>query len=109
MAYLYLSLAILCEVIATTALKSSDEFSRFWPSLLVVLGYGFSFYSLSRCLKTMSISVAYAVWSGVGIVLITLAGFLVYKQKIDTPAVIGISLIVLGVCVIQLFSKTISA
>ena len=109
MAYLYLSFAIVCEVIATTALKMSDEFTRFWPSVIVGVGYFLSFYALSRCLKVMSIGVVYAVWSGLGIVLITLAGFLVFKQKMDLPAILGMSLIVLGVGVIQLFSKTISA
>ena len=109
MSYFYLSFAIVCEVIATTALKASEGFTRVWPSIIVAVGYGLSFYALSRCLKTMSIGVVYAVWSGLGIVLITLAGFVVYKQKLDTPAIIGMSLVVIGVCVIQLFSKTVSA
>ena len=104
--YLFLAIAILSEIIATTALKATDQFSRFWPSTIVVLGYATAFYFLSLTLDKLNLGIAYAIWSGVGIVLVTLMGVLVYKQKVDLPAAIGILLIVSGVVVINLFSKT---
>jgi small multidrug resistance pump len=103
-AYLSLAVAIVAEVIATTALKSSQGFTRLWPALIVVLGYGVSFYCLSLTLRTMPTSVAYAIWSGVGIVLVTLAAWLIHQQRLDWPAVAGIALIVAGVMVINVFS-----
>lgn len=105
-AYLPLTVAIIAEVIATTALKSSQGFSRLLPAIIVVLGYAVSFYCLSLTLKTMPTSVAYAIWSGVGIVLITLAAWLIHQQRLDWPAVAGIGLIVAGVLVINVFSKS---
>lgn len=102
--YLYLSFAIVAEVIATSALKASDGFTRPWPTTIVVLGYGAAFYFLSLVLKTVPVGVAYAIWGGAGIVLIALIGWLVLKQPLDLPAVLGIGLIVAGVAVIQLFS-----
>ena len=105
-AYLSLAVAIVAEVIATTALKSSQGFTRLWPALIVVLGYGVSFYCLSLTLRTMPTSVAYAIWSGVGLVLITLAAWLIHQQRLDWPAVAGIALIVAGVMVINLFSAS---
>lgn len=102
--YLYLSFAIVAEVIATSALKASEGFTRPWPTTIVVLGYGAAFYFLSLVLKTVPVGVAYAIWGGAGIVLIALIGWLVLKQPLDLPAVIGIGLIVAGVAVIQLFS-----
>lgn len=105
-AYLTLTVAIIAEVIATTALKSSQGFSRLLPAIIVVLGYAVSFYCLSLTLKTMPTSVAYAIWSGVGIVLITLAAWLIHQQRLDWPAVAGIGLIVAGVLVINVFSKS---
>ena len=104
--YLYLSIAIVAEVIATSALKASDGFTKSGPSLVVVLGYGVSFYFLSLVLKTVPVGVAYAIWSGAGIVLIAGIGWLVLKQPLDAPALLGIGLIVAGVAVIQLFSKS---
>lgn len=104
--FIYLSLAIAAEVIGTSALKASDEFTKLWPSLIVVLGYGVAFYLLSLVLKTVPIGVAYAVWSGAGIVLIAVIGALFFKQIPDTPAVIGMGMIVSGVLVMNLFSKT---
>jgi small multidrug resistance pump len=103
--YIFLFLAIISEIIATTALKASDEFTRFWPSAVVILGYGIAFYLLSLTLKKMDLGIAYAIWSGVGIVLITALGAAFYKQKPDIPAVIGIILIMMGVLVINLLSK----
>jgi small multidrug resistance pump len=106
MKYLYLLFAIISEVIATSALKSSESFSRLWPSVLVVLGYGSAFYFLSLTLKMLPMGISYAIWSGVGIVLISIAGLVFYKQKLDMPAIIGMALIIAGVLVINLFSKS---
>ena len=105
-AYMALGLAIVAEVIATSALKASEGFTRPGPSAIVVLGYGLAFYCLSLTLKTVPVGVAYAVWSGLGIVLITVAGYVLYRQRIDVAALMGMALIVAGVAVIQLFSKT---
>jgi small multidrug resistance pump len=106
--YLYLGIAIVAEVVATSALKASEGFTRTGPSLIVALGYGIAFYFLSLVLKTVPMGVAYAIWSGVGIVLIAAIGWLLMKQPLDLPALLGIGLIVAGVAVIQLFSKTIA-
>lgn len=106
MKYLFLLIAIVSEVIATSALKASDQFSRFWPSVLVVLGYASAFYFLSLTLKVLNMGIAYAIWSGIGIVLISIAGVVIYKQKLDMPAILGMVLIVAGVLVINLFSKS---
>lgn len=105
MGYLYLSVAIAAEVIATSALKASHGFTRPLPTTVVVVGYGISFYLLSLVLKTVPVGVAYAIWSGVGIVLIALVGWLLLKQTLDAPALAGMALIVAGVAVIQLFSR----
>ena len=106
MGYLYLGSAVAAEVIATSALKASDGFTRLLPSLVVVVGYGIAFYFLSLVLKTVPVGVAYAIWSGAGIVLIGLIGWLVLKQPLDLPAALGMGLIIAGVAVIQLFSRT---
>lgn len=103
--WLFLFLAILSETIATSALKSSDGFSKLWPSLLVAGGYGAAFYLLALTLRTIPIGIAYAIWSGVGIVLITLIGWLMYGQKLDTPALLGIGLIASGIVVMNVFSS----
>jgi len=103
--YLFLFLAIISEIIATTALKASEEFTKLWPSVIVVLGYGTAFYLLSLTLRKMDLGIAYAIWSGVGIVLVTALGAVFYRQKPDLPAVIGILLIIIGVVVINLYSK----
>ena len=101
----YLSLAIIAEVIATSALKASDGFARLWPSLLVVVGYGLSFYFLSLTLRSIPLGVAYAVWSGLGLVLLTGIAYLVYGQRLDLPAQLGIALILTGVVIIHRFSS----
>jgi small multidrug resistance pump len=106
MSYVYLAMAILAEVTATTMLKACEEFTRPVASLLVVLGYGSAFYLLTLVLRTIPVGVAYALWSGLGIVLVVIAGAIVYKQIPDWPAIAGIVLIVLGVAVINLFSRT---
>jgi small multidrug resistance pump len=107
MHWIFLSIAILSEVVATSALKASEGFSRLWPSAVVVLGYASAFYFLSLTLKTIPVGVAYAVWSGAGIVLIALIAWLVNGQALDFPAIVGMSLIVAGVAVLQLFSKNV--
>ena len=107
--YLYLGTAVAAEVIATSALKASDGFTRLLPSLVVVVGYGIAFYFLSLVLKTVPVGVAYAIWSGAGIVLIGLIGWLALKQPLDLPAMLGMGLIIAGVAVIQLFSRTAAA
>lgn len=106
MNYLFLSLAILAEVIGTTFLKASDGFTRLVPSIVTVIAYGIAFYLLSQTLKTIPTGVAYAIWSGVGIVLIAAAAWLFQGQRLDAPAMIGMALIVSGVVVMNVFSKT---
>jgi len=106
MHWLQLSLAIAFETVATAALKASDGFTRWQPSLLCVLGYGCSFYLLSLALRTIAVGVAYAIWSGAGVVLISLAGVLLFKQRLDLPAMLGIGLIVAGVAVLNLSSAS---
>lgn len=105
MGYVYLTIAIIAEVIATSALKASNGFSNFLYSVIVVLGYSVAFYCLSLVLKTIPVGVAYAIWSGLGIVLITLAGLFLFKQQLDLAAVIGMVFIILGVVIINLFSN----
>ena len=105
-AWIYLAVAILSEVIATSALKASEGFSRMGPSILVVLFYGISFYCLSQTLKSVPVGVAYAIWSGVGIVFITLVAWVLHGQKIDLWGVIGMAMITGGVVVMNTLSKT---
>ncbi|MDD4886091.1 MAG: SMR family transporter [Thiomonas sp.] len=100
--------AILAEVIGTTALKATQGFTRLAPSLVVVVAYALAFYLLSRTMQTIPMSISYAVWSGVGIVLITLIGDVVYHQSLDLPAFIGLGLILAGVLVIHLFSRSVA-
>ncbi|WP_405000890.1 DMT family transporter [Halomonas sp.] len=108
MAFLFLALAIVAEVIATSALKASEGFTRLWPSVTVVVGYGLAFYLLALVLRTMPVGIAYAFWAGLGIVLVTLVGILVYGEKPDLPALLGLGMIVGGVVVIQVFSSVAS-
>lgn len=106
MKYLLLALAIVAEVIGTTAMKQSDGFTRPLWSVVTFVGYAIAFYALSLTLKTIPTGIAYAIWSGVGIVLISLAAWVLQGQKLDAPAVIGMGLIIAGVAVMNLFSKT---
>jgi len=106
MGYAYLSIAIIAEVIATSALKASEEFTRLVPSILVIAGYGIAFYCLSLVLRTIPLGIAYAIWCGVGIALIAIVGVVLYKQPLDWPAIIGIALIVAGVATIHFYSRT---
>ena len=107
MVYLYLGIAIVAEVVGTLALKASEGFSRWVPGLVVVAGYGISFYFFSLVVKSVPVGIVYAVWAGLGIVLVTVAGAVLYKQLPDLPAVLGMLLIVAGVVVIHVFSKTV--
>lgn len=104
--WLFLSVAIVSEVVATSALKASNGFSQLWPSLVVVAGYAIAFFFLSLTLRIMPVGIPYAIWSGIGIVLVTLIGWLVFEQSLDSPAVIGLTLIITGVVVLQIFSKS---
>lgn len=109
MKWIYLSVAIIAEVIATTSLKASEGFTKPVPSIIVVIGYGISFFFLSQTLKSIPVGITYAVWSGAGILLISVIGYFVFKQSLDLPAVIGILLIAAGVAVINLFSKSVAS
>jgi small multidrug resistance pump len=105
MDYAYLMIAILAEVVATSALKATDGFTRLVPSAVVVAGYGIAFFCLSLTLRSIPVGIAYAIWSGVGMILICGLGWLLYRQTLDVPAIIGIGLILCGVLVLNLFSK----
>lgn len=105
MHWLFLGAAILFETIGTTALHASQQFSRLWPSVLVVIAYGASFYLLAIVLKTIPVGVAYAIWSGLGICFIAIIGYVVFGQRLDLPAVLGLGLIITGIVVIQVFSN----
>ena len=107
-AYWYLFIAIITEVIATSALKSAEEFTKFWPSVVVVIGYLASFYFMMLVLRTLPIGVTYAIWSGVGIVLVAIIAMVFYQQVPDLAAILGMTLIFVGVGVVHLFSKTVS-
>lgn len=106
MHWIYLAIAIVAEVIATSCLKPSEGFTRLWPSVAVVTGYGLAFFFLSLTLRTLPVGVTYAVWSGVGIVLVATVGWLAFGQRLDAPAVIGMAMIIGGVAVLNLFSAT---
>lgn len=105
--WLALAIAIFAEVIGTTALKASNEFTRLLPSLLVVGGYGTAFYFMAISMRVLPVGIMYAIWSGMGIVLVSIIGWLVYKQTLDLPSMIGMGLIIAGVIVINLFSKSV--
>jgi len=108
MTFVYLIAAIILEVVGTAALQASEQFTKPKPLIVTALGYAASFYFLSLVLRTMPVGIAYAIWSGLGIVLITLVGLVWFGQKLDTPAVIGLGLIIAGVGTINLFSSTVS-
>nr|WP_174834553.1 SMR family transporter [Ruegeria sp. HKCCA5491] len=101
-----LLLAVIAETVGTKSLQASQQFSRFWPSVLVVVGYGIAFYLLGLTLKYMPVGIVYAIWSGLGIFLIAIIGFIVFGQKLDWPAVLGLTMILTGIFVIHPFSKT---
>lgn len=108
MNYVYLAIAIGLEVIATSALKGSEGFTKLGPSLISLIGYAIAFYCLSLTLRTIPVGIAYAIWSGAGVALVTLIGWIVFKQTLDLPAILGVALILVGVLVINIFSKTAS-
>ena len=108
MAYLYLSIAIIAEVMATSSLKASEEFTKPIPSILVIVGFLVALYFMTLTLRTIPVGITYAIWSGLGIVLVGLISFILYKEIPDFPAIIGMGLIISGVVVINVFSKTIS-
>ncbi|MEM7471110.1 MAG: SMR family transporter [Pseudomonadota bacterium] len=104
--FLYLIAAVIAETIGTTALQASQQFTRFWPSVTVVVAYVISFYLLALTLKYMPVGVMYALWSGFGIILIAVIGYFYFGQKLDAPAVLGLALIIAGIVLINVFSKT---
>ena len=106
--YLYLTVAILFEVIATTALKETQGFPRLVPSAVAVVGYALAFYFLSLPLRSMPVGIVYAIWCGAGIILITVIGWLWFRQTLDIPAIVGMGFIMAGVIIINLFSRTIA-
>jgi len=108
MIYLFLAMAIIAEVAATSALKASDEFTQIIPTMIVIVGYGAAFYFMTLVLRVLPIGITYAIWSGLGIVLVTVVGFLFYKQALNIPTIIGIGLIISGVVVINIFSTAIN-
>jgi small multidrug resistance pump len=108
MAWIYLSIAIVAEVIATTALKYTDGFTRLLPSSIVLAGYGIAFFLLSKIVQMLPLAVTYAIWSGAGIALVGITGWIWLGQKLDLAAILGIALIITGVLVINVFSSTIS-
>lgn len=108
MGYVYLAIAIIAEVIATNTLKASEEFTKLVPSIIVLVGYGIAFYFLALVLKHIPVGIAYAIWAGMGIVLVAIVAAVAFKQIPDWPAIIGMALIVAGVIVINVFSTTVS-
>lgn len=108
MTYIWLAIAIVAEVIATTSLKLSGGFTRLWPSVATIIFYGLAFYCLSLTMRTIPTGIIYAIWSGAGIVLIGAVSWIFFGQKLDWPAIAGMTLIILGVLVINLFSKSVA-
>ena len=106
--FMFLFLAIMLEVVGTRGLKASAQFTKLVPSVITVIAYVCAFYFLGLTLKTLPVGIAYAIWSGVGVVLISLIGLLFFKQSLDLPAVLGLALIIAGVVVINIFSKSVS-
>lgn len=106
MPYLMLALAVLAETVGTTALQASQQFTRLWPSLLTVVAYAIAFYLLSAVLRHLPVGIAYAMWSGLGIVFIAVIGFAVFGQRLDLPAILGMAMILGGILVIHLFSQS---
>lgn len=106
--YVYLVAAIVAETVGTTALQASQQFTKAGPSVIVVVAYGLAFYLLSLALKFMPVGVVYAIWSGLGVIMIAIIGLVVFGQRLDLPAMIGIALIIAGVAVLHLFSGSVS-
>ena len=108
MTYILLATAILAEVIATSALPKTNGFTQLWPSVLAIAGYGLAFFLLALVMRTVPVGIVYAVWSGAGIVLVAIAGWLIFGQKLDLPALVGLAMIIAGVLIINLLSKSVS-
>ena len=108
MKWIYLIFAIIAEVVATTALKDSEGFTKILPSLIVVVGYSITFYFMSLVLREMSVGITYAIWSGMGILFLSLIGYLRYNQTLDSPAIIGMSFIVLGIIILRFYSNSVN-
>ncbi|HVK94371.1 MAG TPA: multidrug efflux SMR transporter [Noviherbaspirillum sp.] len=108
MKWLYLGIAIVSEVIASSALRASDGFTRIGPTITLAVGYAISFYFLSLTLRTIPMGIAYAVWSGVGISLICMIGWVMFGQTLDMPALVGLGCIVVGVMILNVFSKSVA-
>lgn len=105
MAYVYLGLAIIAEVIATSSLRATEEFTKIGPTIIMIVGYGVAFYCMTLALRAIPLGITYAIWSGLGIVLVSIVGIVLYDEKLDLPAAIGMGLIIAGVVVINAFSK----
>ncbi len=108
MHYVYLMLAVAAETVGTSALQASQQFTRLWPSVLVIVAYAISFWLLALTLKYMPVGVVYALWSGLGIVFIAMIGYFVFGQKLDPAAIIGLTMIIAGIVVIQVFSSSVT-
>ena len=108
MKWFYLLIAIVTEVIATSALKESENFSKIIPSIVVIIGYSLAFFFMSLTLREISLGITYAIWSGMGIFLIALVGYLRYGQALDTPALLGICFIIIGIIILRIFSKSLN-
>ncbi|MDD5393059.1 MAG: multidrug efflux SMR transporter [Thiothrix sp.] len=107
MSYLYLAFAIIAEVIATSSLRATEEFTKPIPTLIMVAGYGLAFYFMTLALRTLPLGFTYAVWSGLGIILISIIGIIFYDERLDLAATLGMTMIIIGVLIIHLFSKTV--
>ncbi len=107
MAWILLAIAIVAEVIATSALKLSDGFTKFWPALLVILGYALAFYLLSLVVRQLPVGIVYAIWAGLGVVLVSLVGWICFGQKLDFASIAGMALILSGVFVLNVFSSAV--
>ena len=106
MSYLYLCIAIVAEVIATSALKASDGFTQWLPASITVVGYLVAIYFLALTMKTVPVGITYALWSGAGVILISFIGWVYYKQNLDAPALLGLAFMVIGIIIINVFSKS---
>jgi small multidrug resistance pump len=107
MNYALLVAAVVLEVIGTTLLKQTEQFTRLWPTVLSMAAYGVAFYLLSMVLKTMPVGIAYAIWSGLGIVFVSIIGVVIFRQSLDWPAILGLALIIVGILIVNLFSSAV--
>ncbi|WP_177203283.1 DMT family transporter [Izhakiella capsodis] len=105
--YLLLIVSVIAETLATSMVKATDGFTRLVPSVIVVVGYAISFYGLSHVVKVLNLGIAYAIWAGLGIILVSMISYFYYHQKLDLAAIIGIAFIIAGVVIINLFSGSV--